>query len=153
MKRLKKTNLFYNYKNSFFSFFYLILKIFFLFFLFYIYKNNNIGKIYNKFKKNKTIKKNKTFIGRIFLSFNYNNEAEIAYVHLWRLYDYVDKFIFICSNRTFSGLPKNISFSPYEEKIKQNMDKIDIAYFDNICNKKEYHYDKPIRCFEKSQRD
>ena len=28
--------------------------------------------------------------GRIFICTTYNNEAEMAYVHIWRLYDYVD---------------------------------------------------------------
>ena len=83
----------------------------------------------------------------------YNNEAAMAYIYVLRLYDYVDKFIFLVSNRTFSGLPKNISFSPFEERIKPYMKKIDIVYFDNNCNKKIYYRDKPLRCFEKSQRD
>ena len=33
------------------------------------------------------------------------------------------------------------------------MDKIDIANFDNICNKKEYPYSNLAWCLEASQRD
>ena len=114
-------------------------------------------KIFNK--NNSTINKNNYYIrnhychGRIFLSFMYNNEAEMAYIHIWRLYDYVDKFIIVISNRTISGLPKNFSFSPFEENIRPYMNKIDIVYFNNICNKTEYPLDNLIWCFEKSQRD
>ena len=96
---------------------------------------------------------NSSFHGRIFVSFMYNNEAEIVYIHIWRLYDYVDKFIIVISNSTISGIPKNFSFSPFEEKIKPYMNKIDIIYFNNICNKKEYPENNDVWCFEKSQRD
>jgi hypothetical protein len=83
----------------------------------------------------------------------YNNEAEMAYIQIWRLYDYIDKFIFVISNKTFSNYPKNFSFKPFEDNIRPYMDKIDIANFDNICNRKEYPSDNLIWCFEKSQRD
>ena len=96
---------------------------------------------------------NNSFDGRIFLCTLYNNEAEIAYVHVWRLYDFIDKFIFVTSNITYSGLSKNFSFEPFEENIKPYMDKIDIVYFNNICNKKEYPKANSIWCIENSQRD
>ena len=83
----------------------------------------------------------------------YNNEADMAYVHIWRLYDYVDKFVILTSNRTFTNITKNFSFMPFEENIRPYMDKIDIVNFDNICNRKEYPSFDPIWCFEKSQRD
>jgi hypothetical protein len=83
----------------------------------------------------------------------YNNEASIAYIHIWRLYDYVDKFIILISNRTFSGHPKNFSFFPFEENIRPYMNKVDIVNFNNICNKKEYPSDNLFWCFEYSQRD
>ena len=47
---------------------------------------------------------------RIFLCTLYNNEAEMAYIHIWRLFEYVDKFIIIVSNITYSGVPKNVTF-------------------------------------------
>ena len=93
------------------------------------------------------------FDGRIFLCTVYNNEAEYAYIHLWRLYDYVDKFIIVVSNLTYSGLPKNISFFPFEENIKSYMDKIDIIYYYNTCDKSVYPLYNDIRCREASQRD
>jgi hypothetical protein len=83
----------------------------------------------------------------------YNNEAEMAYIHIWRLYNYIDKFIIVISNITHSTLSKNVSFRPFEENIQQYMKKIDIINFNNICNKKEYPSDNLVWCLEKSQRD
>ena len=83
----------------------------------------------------------------------YNNEAEMAYIHIWRLYNYIDKFIIVISNITHSNLPKNISFKPFEENIQPYMKKIDIINFNNICNRKEYPSDNLAWCLEKSQRD
>jgi hypothetical protein len=83
----------------------------------------------------------------------YNNEAEMAYIHIWRLYDYVDKFVILISNRTFTNITKNFSFMPFEENIRPYMNKVDIVNFDNICNRKAYPSLDPIWCFEKSQRD
>ena len=77
----------------------------------------------------------------------------MLYIHLWRLYEYIDKFIIIVSNMTYSGIPKNINFKPFEQNIQPYMNKIDIVYFNNICNKKEYPYINLIWCFENSQRD
>ena len=77
----------------------------------------------------------------------------MAYIHIWRLYNYVDKFIFIISNSTYSGLSKWFTFKPFELSIKPYMDKIDIVTFHNICNRKAYPYNSPIWCFEYSQRD
>ena len=90
---------------------------------------------------------------KIYLCTLYNNEAEMAYIHLWRLYDYIDKFIFVISNTTHAGFPKNISFSPFEQNIEKFMDKIDIVNFDNICNINVYPKRNNIWCFENSQRD
>ena len=98
--------------------------------------------------------KNKNFFhGRIFISFMYNNESDMAYVHIWRLYDYVDKFIIVTANKTFSNNPKNFSFFPFEENIRPYMNKIDIVNFNNICNRKEYPSSNLVWCFENSQRD
>ena len=84
----------------------------------------------------------------------YNNEAEMAYIHIWRLYEYIDKFIILISNRTFSGFYRNYSFIPFEEDLKPFMNKVDIVHVnDNICNKLEYPSDNSIWCFENSQRD
>ena len=124
-------------------------KIFIIFFLLYL-KLSNISIIRKRFKPIKKFENNKD---RIFVIFMYNNEAEMAYIHIWRLYHYVNKFIMIISNMTHSGLPKNFSLEPYEEKIKPYMDKVDIINFNNICNKKEYNSSNSDWCLEKSQRD
>ena len=139
-KSIKKQS----YITSFYFSFKLTIFIIFLIIFFSFYDMSTI----ETFRKN-----NKPFNGRIFVSFMYNNEAEMAYIHIWRLYDYVDKFIFIVSNKTFSNNPKNFSFVPFEENIKPYMDKIAIANFDNICNGKEYPSDNLPWCLEKSQRD
>ena len=91
--------------------------------------------------------------GRIFLCTLYNNEAELAYVHIWRLYDYIDRFIIVTSNKTFSGLSKNFTFKTFEENIQPFRNKIDIIFFNNICNRKEYPSEDLIWCIEMSQRD
>ena len=101
------------------------------------------------FKNNKT----NSFKGRIFYCTIYNNEAEMAYILIWRLYNYVDKFIIVISNVTHTGFPKNFTFKSFEGNIKPYMDKIDIVTFDNICNKKEYPDAEIHWCREKSQRD
>ena len=83
----------------------------------------------------------------------YNNEVEMAYIHIWRLYDYIDRFIILISNITFSGKLKNFSFMPFEKNIRPYMNKVDIVNFNNICNRKEYPSTNRIWCFENSQRD
>lgn len=117
--------------------------IVFIFFLL----NISILKLY-PILKNNIIKNNNK--GRIFLCTLYNNEVEMAYIHIWRLYKYVDKFIFIISNSTYSGLSKRFTFKPFESSIKPYMDKIDIVTFNNICNRKAYPNSSPIWCFEYS---
>ena len=90
---------------------------------------------------------------RIFLCTLYNNEAEMIYIHIWRLYDYIDKFIVVSSNISHSGISKNISLKPFEENIKPYLKKVDFIYFNNICNRKEYPREDNLWCIEKSQRD
>ena len=130
-----------------------ILIIFIIFTLYVLFYNLHKYNIYTNLNLIKRLNNNNSFHGRIFVSFLYNNEAEMAYIHIWRLYDYVDKFIILISNRTFSGFPKNFSFIPFEENIRPYLDKIDIVNFNNICNRKEYPSENLIWCFEHSQRD
>ena len=77
----------------------------------------------------------------------------MLYIQLWRLYDYVDKFIITISNMTYTGFPKNFTFKPFEKNIKPYMNKVDIVNFNNICNRKEYPNYNQVWCFENSQRD
>ena len=90
---------------------------------------------------------------RIFLCTLYNNEAEMAYIHIWRLFEYVDKFIIIVSNITYSGVPKNVTFKSFEQNIHPYLNKVDIVYFNNICKKNEYPTWDVTWCKEMSQRD
>ena len=66
-------------------------------------------------------------VERIFLCTLYNNEAEMAYVHIWRLFKYVDKFIIIVSNITYSGAQKNVTFKSFEQNIHPYLNKVDIS--------------------------
>jgi beta-1,4-mannosyl-glycoprotein beta-1,4-N-acetylglucosaminyltransferase len=91
--------------------------------------------------------------GRIFLCTLYNNEVEQAYILIWRLYDFIDKFILVISNITHSNQPKNFTFKSFEKNIQKYMDKIDIVHFNNVCNKIEYPQSDKNWCIESSQRD
>ena len=126
----------------------IIIVLFIIFFivLINILNIHLIEKIINYYKINK-------IDGRIFYCTVYNNEAERAYILIWRLYDYVDKFIIVISNVTHTGLPKTFSFNSFEKDIKPYMDKIDIVNFDNICNTEAYPEAQIHWCREKSQRD
>ena len=66
-------------------------------------------------------------VERIFLCTLYNNEAEMAYIHIWRLFEYVDKFIIIVSNTTYSGVQKNVTFKSFEQNIHPYLNKVDIS--------------------------
>ena len=67
----------------------------------------------------------------VFDTWMYNNEAEVAYIRLWRLHDH---FIIITSSVTFSGQPKTFSFYPFEKEIIQYKNKIDIVNITgNFC--------------------
>ena len=77
----------------------------------------------------------------------------MLYIQVWRLYNYVDKFIFTVSNGTYSGLPKNFSLYPFEKELQPYMDKIEFIHFDNICDRNLYPYDEIVWCTEQSQRD
>ena len=101
----------------------------------------------------KIFKANNNNDGRVFLCKTYNNEQEMAYIHIWRLYDYVDKFIIIVSNISYSLQTKNVTFDIFEKELKQYKDKIDIVYFDNVCNRDLYPGTDLIWCMEKCQRD
>lgn len=66
----------------------------------------------------------------------YDNGTKVSCIHIWKLYKHVDKFMFVTSIITFSGLSKNISFKEFEKNINPYMDKINIVYFNNAYNKR-----------------
>lgn len=91
---------------------------------------------------------------RIFDYWMYNGESEAAYIRIWRLYDYVDYFVIIIAELTFSGQHHNITFHPFEKEIEPYKDKILIFKFPKkICYRHEYRKYDSIWCREKSQRD
>ena len=132
------------------------LKILIILILYILYSVMNFKITIFSINKNKidNSKQNNISIGgRIFLCTTYNNEAEIAYIHIWRLYDYLNEFIIIISNITHSGFSKNVTFGSFEQNIKPFMNKINIVNFNNICNKKEYPSSNVVWCREVCQRD
>lgn len=91
---------------------------------------------------------------RIFDTWMYNNEAEMAYIRIWRLYYYVDFFLIVVSPVTHSGKPKNITFAPFEKEIDKFKDKIRIIKVPkNTCYREIYKKKTKSWCREKSQRD
>ena len=91
---------------------------------------------------------------RIFDTFMYNNEGEMAYIRMWRLYDYVDRFIILVSPITHSGIKKNVSFYPFEREIEQYMDKVDIVVVPtDVCTKDLLKENTHSWCNEIGQRD
>lgn len=76
------------------------------------------------------------------------------YIRIWRLYKYVDYFVILVSNTTFSGIKRNITFSPYEKELEQ--DKIGIISLPHqLGNRYIYpsQFFNKIWCFEKTSRD
>ena len=61
---------------------------------------------------------------KILDSFIFFNEIDIAYIHIKELYDVVDKFIIIESNKSFSGKSKELNFKNNIEKYNNLLDKI-----------------------------
>ena len=57
--------------------------------------------------------------------FTYNGETAILKLHLGMLYDYVDKFIIVEANKTFTGQPKPLYFFRDERYFKQWHKKIE----------------------------
>ena len=90
--------------------------------------------------------------GRVFDNFMYNNEAYAAYVRIWRHAPYVDYFIIVYSNKTFSNRDKELSFEPFTKDLEPYKDKIILVPFDGTCNKQKF-YGNSNWCREKTQRD
>lgn len=80
------------------------------------------GPFSHIYVREKSTKKHK----RVFDLFMYNGESGLLYTRLWRLNSFVDHFILSMSPRTFSGLPNNISFAPFEKEIKMYSHKLTI---------------------------
>lgn len=90
---------------------------------------------------------------RIFDLWMYNNEAAFAFTRIWRLYNFVDFFIVSYSTQSFSGVPRNISFAPFEKDILQYKDKIILVNVPpGFCDSINYPNLPRPWCVEKSQR-
>ena len=91
---------------------------------------------------------------RIFDTFMYNNEADMLYIHIWRLYYYIDYFIILTSPVSFSGFSRTISFHPYEKELEKFKDKMHIVTIDKrMCDKENHPDSNPAWCSEFSMRD
>lgn len=113
-----------NIKYLLIIFLYMIL-IFFLI-LFLLFSNNYKYNIRRNSSNDIDIqinnKSNKEY--KIYDCFTYFQESMMLYIRLFRLNKYIDKFIIIISNKTFSGKVNNISFKPYEKEIMKYKNKI-----------------------------
>lgn len=56
--------------------------------------------------------------------FSYFQESLMLRIRLFRMIKYVDLFITIVANETYSGLPLNVTFSPYESFINKYTKKL-----------------------------
>ena len=90
---------------------------------------------------------------RIFDTFMYNNEAGQAYTRIWRYYPYVDYFIIIYCNTTFSGIPKPLSFEPFTKEIEQFKDKIYVFNYSGNNIAERYKHERRYWKLDFSERD
>ena len=60
----------------------------------------------------------------IYDGFIFSNELDVLEIHLNVLNDYVDKFILVESNRTFTNKPKDFIFLQNRNRFKEFLDKI-----------------------------
>ena len=91
---------------------------------------------------------------RIFDTWMYNGESESAYIRIWRLYEYVDFFIIMTAELTFSGHKRNVSFAPFEKELELYKDKMHVIKFPRkICYRHAYNKMDRVWCRENSERD
>ncbi|EAX94039.1 hypothetical protein TVAG_157000 [Trichomonas vaginalis G3] len=91
---------------------------------------------------------------RIFDVTMFSGEAAMLYTRLWRYYDYVDQFVIGILPRTFTNIPTNYSFWPFEEELKQFMDKVLIIreipedrIYKNLDSHKSFSYEHSWRVY------
>ena len=60
----------------------------------------------------------------IYDCFNFFNELDLLEIRFNTLYDHVDKFIIVESNKTHSGIPKEFNFENNKDKFTDFLDKI-----------------------------
>ena len=120
----------------------------FIFFSKLDFKNNSPNFLLDK---ENDIRNFKNFT--LFDTFLYNNEAAQAYTRIWRHYPYVDYFIIIYSDITFSGKKKNLSFYPFEKEIGQYKDKIRLVQYSRDKLLKRYRSKAYAWANEASSRD
>lgn len=89
---------------------------------------------------------------RVFDCFLYNGEAGMLYTRLWRLDPYVDKFFIYASNISFSGVERNLSTKPFEEKISQYESKIHWITKDAGCTGRDKKFFDGAWCRENTAR-
>lgn len=114
----------------------IIITIFYLSSCKYNIKSHNKEYVGNKINKLSVID-----------AFIYFQESLMLSIRLFRMNKFVDYFLIIISNTTFTGLPLQISFSPFESFVEQYRNKI---VFYNISHPS---YCKKTWCREKYQRD
>jgi len=97
----------------------------------------------------------------IFDTFMFFNELDILEIRLNTLYDYVDKFILVECDKTFSGNPKPLYFQENRDRFSEFSDKIIhtvYKYNDNISvwdneHAQRNHAETIVREIHKSEND
>lgn len=94
-----------------------MLSIYFLLTIFLLILSKNSRYTYNRKTDCTKIKlQNRKVVIDIF---TYHQESTMLSIRLFRMDKYVDCFIVVTSNTTFSGLPLEISFAPFESFINK----------------------------------
>ena len=61
----------------------------------------------------------------IYDCFNFFNELDILEIRFYTLYEVVDKFVIVESNKTHSGIPKDFNFENNKDRFKKFLDKVE----------------------------
>tara|TARA_R100000322_G_scaffold49509_1_gene31177 strand:- start:1272 stop:2120 length:849 start_codon:yes stop_codon:yes gene_type:complete len=61
----------------------------------------------------------------IYDCFNFFNELDLLEIRFYTLYEVVDKFVIVESNKTHSGIPKDFNFENNKDRFKRFLDKVE----------------------------
>ena len=65
------------------------------------------------------------YIIMIYDCFNFFNELDLLEIRFYTLYEVVDKFVIVESNKTHSGIPKDFNFENNKDRFKKFLDKVE----------------------------
>jgi beta-1,4-mannosyl-glycoprotein beta-1,4-N-acetylglucosaminyltransferase len=79
---------------------------------------------------------------RIYDAFIFYNELELLEIRLNELYDIVDRFVLVESDRTFTNLAKPLYFNESRERFSRFLDKIEYVFCRSEIEDKPNHSDE-----------